>query len=103
LDMPKIDIRSDAKPSTFAYPDMLEEKKSKEKEKVETAVLSTTAKQLGKWRKSALKIPPTVLPKIGKTRTKILANLYESYQKSFHPKIPLTLLCDPFYNRTLPR
>jgi len=54
--MPKIDIRSDAKPSTFAYPDMLEEKKSKEKEKVETAVLSTTAKQLGKWRKSALTV-----------------------------------------------
>ena len=26
-----------------------DEKKSKEKEKVETAVLSTTAKQLGKW------------------------------------------------------
>lgn len=46
--MPKIDIRSDAKPATFAYPDPLEEKKSKEKEKVETAVLSTTAKQLGK-------------------------------------------------------
>ena len=51
--MPKIDIRSDAKPATFAYPDMLEEKKSKEKEKVETAVLSTTAKQLGKLRNTA--------------------------------------------------
>ena len=51
----------------------------------------------------SLKIPPTVLPKIGKTRTKILANLYESFQKSFHPRIPLTLLCDPFYNRALPR
>jgi 26S proteasome regulatory subunit N2 len=51
--MPKIDIRSDAKPATFAYPDMLEEKKSKEKEKVETAVLSTTAKQLGKLRNNA--------------------------------------------------
>lgn len=55
LDMPKIDIRSDAKPSTFAYPDMLEEKKSKEKEKVETAVLSTTAKQLARQKNRKIK------------------------------------------------
>lgn len=45
LKMPKIDLQSDAKPSTFAYPPPLEEKKDKHKEKVETAVLSTTARQ----------------------------------------------------------
>lgn len=45
LKMPKLEIRSNAKPSTFAYPPPLEEKKDKNKEKVETAVLSITAKQ----------------------------------------------------------
>jgi len=35
---------SNAKPSTFKYPDFLKKEDSKEKEKVETAVLSTTAK-----------------------------------------------------------
>ena len=43
--MPKIEFKSNAKPSTFAYPANLEEKKDKAKEKVETAVLSITAKQ----------------------------------------------------------
>ena len=43
--MPKIEFRSSAKPSTFAYPPPLEEKRDKAKEKVETAVLSITAKQ----------------------------------------------------------
>ncbi|XP_074657663.1 26S proteasome non-ATPase regulatory subunit 1-like [Tubulanus polymorphus] len=45
LKMPKIEFRSNAKPSTFAYPPPLEDKKEKSKEKVETAVLSITAKQ----------------------------------------------------------
>lgn len=45
LDMPKIEFRSNARPSTFAYPPPLEEKKDKSKEKVETAILSTTARQ----------------------------------------------------------
>ena len=39
------EFKSNAKPSVFAYPPMLEEKKDKNKEKVETAVLSITAKQ----------------------------------------------------------
>lgn len=43
--MPKIEFKSNAKPSTFAYPPPLEEKSTKTKEKVETAVLSITAKQ----------------------------------------------------------
>lgn len=43
--MPKIEYKSGAKPSTYAYPPPLEEKKDKAKEKVETAVLSITAKQ----------------------------------------------------------
>ena len=44
LQMPKIEFKSNAKPSMFAYPPALEEKKDKTKEKVETAVLSITAK-----------------------------------------------------------
>lgn len=42
--MPKMEFRSNAKPSTYAYPPALEEKKEKEREKVTTAVLSITAK-----------------------------------------------------------
>lgn len=34
----------DAKPSTYAYPAMLKKEEGKDKKKVETAVLSTTAK-----------------------------------------------------------
>lgn len=45
LDMPVIQFRSNAKPSTYAYPAPLEEKKREDKEKVATAVLSITAKQ----------------------------------------------------------
>lgn len=45
LNMPKLEFHSRAKPSLFAYPPRLEEKKEKNREKVETAVLSTTAKQ----------------------------------------------------------
>jgi len=45
LDMPVIQMRSNAKPSTYAYPAPLEEKKKEDKEKVATAVLSITAKQ----------------------------------------------------------
>ena len=42
--MPKVEFQSNAKPSTFAYVPPLEEKKDKKGEKVETAVLSITAK-----------------------------------------------------------
>lgn len=45
LNMPKMEFKSSAKPSTFAYPPPLEEKKDKKGEKVEAAVLSITAKQ----------------------------------------------------------
>lgn len=44
LKMPVVDMRSNAKPSQYAYPPPLEAPKEKEKEKVTTAVLSTTAK-----------------------------------------------------------
>lgn len=44
LKMPKMEFRSNAKPSTYAYPPPLEEKKEREREKVTTAVLSITAK-----------------------------------------------------------
>ena len=43
--MPKVELKSSAKPSMFAYPPNLEEKKKEIKDKVETAVLSITAKQ----------------------------------------------------------
>merc|ERR1711879_688224 len=45
LNLPKIQIKCAAKPSTFAYPPKIETKKEKKKEKVETAVLSVTAKK----------------------------------------------------------
>lgn len=44
LKIPKLDIRSGAKPSTYAYPAPVEAKKEREREKVSTAILSITAK-----------------------------------------------------------
>lgn len=43
--MPNMDYISNAPPSVFAYPPALVDKKEEKKEKVETAVLSITAKQ----------------------------------------------------------
>ncbi|CAF0731899.1 unnamed protein product [Rotaria sordida] len=45
LKMPNVDYISNAPPSVFAYPPALVDKKEEKKEKVETAILSTTAKQ----------------------------------------------------------
>jgi 26S proteasome regulatory subunit N2 len=45
LKMPKLDLKSSAKPSLYAYPAPLEEKKREEREKVTTAVLSIAARQ----------------------------------------------------------
>lgn len=44
LKMPKMEFRCSAKPSTFAYPAPLEEKKREDREKVATAVLSIAAR-----------------------------------------------------------
>lgn len=45
LKVPKsLSIISQAKPSLYKYPDFIKKEEGKEKEKVETAVLSTTAK-----------------------------------------------------------
>ena len=43
--MPSVDYVSNAPPSVFAYPPAMVDKKEEKKEKVETAVLSITAKQ----------------------------------------------------------
>jgi len=45
LKMPKVEFRSNARPSLYAYPAPLEEKKTEEREKVATAVLSIAARQ----------------------------------------------------------
>lgn len=45
LKMPKMEYKSSAKPSLYAYPAQLEEKKAEEREKVATAVLSIAARQ----------------------------------------------------------
>lgn len=45
LKMPKLEIKSAAKPSLYAYPAPMEEKKAEEREKVATAVLSIAARQ----------------------------------------------------------
>lgn len=42
--MPKLELRSSARPSVYAYPAPLEEKKREEREKVTTAVLSIAAR-----------------------------------------------------------
>lgn len=44
LRIPKLEYKSAAKPSTFAYPPPIEAKKEREREKVSTAILSITAK-----------------------------------------------------------
>lgn len=44
LKIPKLEYRSGAKPSTFAYPPPIEAKKEREREKISTAILSITAK-----------------------------------------------------------
>nr|KAF7432218.1 hypothetical protein H0235_005142 [Vespula pensylvanica] len=44
LKMPKMEVRSNARPSIYAYPAPLEEKKREEREKVTTAVLSIAAR-----------------------------------------------------------
>lgn len=45
LKMPKLEIRSAARPSLYAYPAPMEEKKREEREKVTAAVLSIAARQ----------------------------------------------------------
>merc|ERR1712025_1291896 len=45
LDMPVVQFRSSAKPSTYGYPPAIEEKKKETNEKVSTAILSITNKQ----------------------------------------------------------
>ncbi|XP_011503655.1 PREDICTED: 26S proteasome non-ATPase regulatory subunit 1 [Ceratosolen solmsi marchali] len=44
LKMPKLNLKSNARPSIYAYPPPLEEKKREEREKVTTAVLSIAAR-----------------------------------------------------------
>ncbi|WFC98642.1 proteasome regulatory particle base subunit [Malassezia yamatoensis] len=50
LDLPDIELVSRARPSLFAYPPPLEAPSEKKREKVETAVLSTTAKAQARQR-----------------------------------------------------
>lgn len=45
LKMPRMEFKSAARPSLYAYPPPLEEKKAEEREKVATAVLSIAARQ----------------------------------------------------------
>lgn len=52
LKMPKMQFRSNAKPSLYAYPEPLKPPKKEEKEKVTTAVLSITNKIKSRAKKS---------------------------------------------------
>lgn len=45
MQMPKLELKSNAKPSLYAYPAPMEEKKREEREKVQTAILSIAARQ----------------------------------------------------------
>merc|ERR1719427_2158210 len=57
LDMPVVQFKSNAKPSTYGYTPNIEEKKKEDKEKVATAVLSITAKQKRKRKKTRKRLP----------------------------------------------
>ena len=57
--MPTVDYLSNAPPSIFAYPPALVDKKEEKKEKVETAVLSITAKQKKRDLEKKHDEPPT--------------------------------------------
>lgn len=57
LKMPKLEFISNARPSVYGYPPPLEEKKDRVKEKVETVVLSITAKQRRKKGAAATAAP----------------------------------------------
>lgn len=50
--MPKLQLKSSARPSVYAYPEPLKPPKKEEKEKVTTAVLSITAKAKARAKKS---------------------------------------------------
>lgn len=62
--MPKMEMKSNSKPSTFAYPAALEEKKNREVEKVETAVLSITAKAKAKEKQREKRKASTSTPNL---------------------------------------
>ncbi|XP_065208959.1 26S proteasome non-ATPase regulatory subunit 1 [Planococcus citri] len=64
LKMPKIEFRSNAKPSLFGYTPPLEEKKKDDREKVATAVLSIAAraKKRGVSVKHVLETPSAAVP-----------------------------------------
>lgn len=56
LKIPKMEVKSNAKPSTYAYPPPIEAKKEREREKVSTAILSITAKAKKKEDKKKEKL-----------------------------------------------
>lgn len=56
LKIPKLEVKSNAKPSTYAYPPPIEAKKEREREKVSTAILSITAKAKKKEDKKKEKL-----------------------------------------------
>jgi len=82
LKMPKLEIKSKARPSTFAYPDPIQIEKEKKKEKVETAVLSVTAKQQKKKEaeknKTATKSEPVIVDTPAATKTPEKMEILES-------------------------
>lgn len=61
LKMPKLEFRSNAKPSLYAYPAPLEEKKREEREKVTTAVLSIAARQRRKHKDDKMEVVSILL------------------------------------------
>lgn len=69
--MPKLEFRSNAKPSQYAYPPPLEDKKEKTKEKVLTAVLSITAKQ--KKKEAEKKKDEEKMDVVGQNKVKVIS------------------------------
>lgn len=61
LKMPKLEFKSNAKPSLYAYPAPLEEKKREEREKVTTAVLSIAARQRRKHKDDKMEVVSVIM------------------------------------------
>lgn len=88
--MPKLEFRSNAKPSQYAYPPPLEDKKEKTKEKVLTAVLSITAKQ--KKKEAEKKKDEEKMDVVGQNKVKDIIYRISFRRKKDEEKMDVVIL-----------
>jgi hypothetical protein len=85
--MPNVDYISNAPPSIFAYPPALVDKKQEKKEKIETVVLSITAKQKKRdLEKKHEEITPMETVRY-LFKAKVSFMLYPYFRKQFLPTL----------------